>query len=74
MTEPCPRDLSQQDGHLVLGHTMAGPLCLVLLSASLACLPLPGGSGKCPSPGTLWRWRPRRRRNPGDQGQAPKSP
>lgn len=48
MTEPCPRDLSQRDGRAVLGHTMAGPLCLVLLGASLAGLLLPGGSGKCP--------------------------
>lgn len=39
-----------RDRDTVLGYNMAGPLCLVLLSASLAGLLLPGGSGKCPHP------------------------
>lgn len=74
MTEPCPRDLSQRDGRAVLGHTMAGPLCLVLLGTSLAGLLLPGGSGKRPLTLHTTEMAPGRRRDGGGQSDAPKSP
>lgn len=44
------------DRDAVLGHTMASPLCLILLSASLASLLSPGASGKCPSTCRVERW------------------
>lgn len=49
MSEPCPGGLSQCDRDAVPGHTMAGLPCLLLLSASLASLLSPGGTGKHPS-------------------------
>lgn len=45
-SEPYPGGLSRRDRRAVLGHSMAGPLLLVLLSTSLACLLPPGDGGK----------------------------
>lgn len=50
VSEPCPGGLSLWGQRHCPSHTMAGLLCLVLLSTSLAGLLLPGGSGKYPSP------------------------
>uniref|UniRef100_A0A8D0MFG3 Coagulation factor X n=1 Tax=Sus scrofa TaxID=9823 RepID=A0A8D0MFG3_PIG len=44
VSEPCPKACHRRDRDTVLGHTMVGLPSLVLLSASLAGLLLPGGS------------------------------
>lgn len=56
VSEPCPKACHRRDRDTVLGHTMVGLPSLVLLSASLAGLLLPGGSGECPSPCRRQGW------------------